>query len=78
MTLIIAIGAVVWYATGLASFVWRWTKERDLTLREVETMLFAGVLGPVAFILCWWWIDMQGRLPHRVLLPRLRDSTRAE
>jgi hypothetical protein len=77
MTLLIAVGAVVWYAVGLASFAWWWTKERDLTLRDVETMLFAGFLGPVGFLICWWF-DMQRRLPHRVLLPRRGGPTRAE
>jgi hypothetical protein len=49
--LLLYLIAFVWYAFGVASFIFWWTREFDLTTEEIGTCLYAGLLGPIAWIL---------------------------
>lgn len=44
---------IVWFISGAASFVYWWTKEMNFTWEEFPVAVFAGVVGPVSFLLGW-------------------------
>lgn len=43
------ITAVLWYISGVASFIYWWTTDRDLETSTLWLMLLVGVCGPFAF-----------------------------
>jgi hypothetical protein len=43
--------AVLWYASGLISFTYWWTKDYDLTPSILPFAMIAGAMGPAAFVL---------------------------
>lgn len=47
------VGAVLWYLSGTASFVFWWTKTYDFEAGELFVAAFAGVVGPIAFLVGW-------------------------
>ncbi len=40
---------LVWYAIGVASFVYWWTKDFDLTSRQIPTAFMVGFTGVLAY-----------------------------
>lgn len=44
---------ILWWLSGVAGFVFWWTKEYDLTLEPSQIFLsiFVGLIGPAAWIL---------------------------
>lgn len=55
MILAIAIGvAVFWVAAGIASFIYWWTSEYDMTVSMIGFAVAVGIfLGPFAFLVGW-------------------------
>jgi hypothetical protein len=45
--------ALLWWFAGFGSFVYWWTSEEDLTSMAVIVGMFAGLLGPIAFVVGW-------------------------
>jgi hypothetical protein len=43
-----------WVASGGASFVYWWTRDFDLTARQLPTLVAASIAGPISFILGWF------------------------
>jgi hypothetical protein len=44
---------IIWYLSGVASFIYWWTSEFDIKSRQVLVMLLAlcaGLFGPISFI----------------------------
>ncbi len=41
---------VLWYAVGVASFIYWWTRDYDFTTGELGLALLEGIIGPLAFI----------------------------
>jgi uncharacterized membrane protein YhfC len=52
METLIIIGCILWAASGLASFIYWWTKDYDLTIKEI---FVPGILtffaGPLAYLI---------------------------
>lgn len=44
---------IIWYVLGVISFIYWWTTEFDLCKKALGVGLFAGIIGPFAFILGW-------------------------
>lgn len=42
---------ILWYISGMSSFVFWWTSEYDLTSNEVPLIFFNGFIGPISWIL---------------------------
>lgn len=47
----IVLFIVLWYISGVASFIYWWTKSHDLTATDMVFALFVGLIGPIAFIM---------------------------
>ncbi len=45
--------AVLWYASGLGSYIFWWTKDWDLTEDDLWLGLFASLFGPICFLVGW-------------------------
>lgn len=43
----------LWYLSGIASFIYWWTKDSDFTADKIPLVLFVGIVGPLAFLLGW-------------------------
>jgi hypothetical protein len=67
--LLLYLIAFVWYAFGVASFIFWWTSDHDLTTDEIVSCFCAGLLGPITWIV---------RVAHGepVTLVRKRSSTK--
>ena len=50
---IVLISGLLWYACGVASFIFWWTKEFELTTDDLIFALFIGFFGPIAFGMGW-------------------------
>lgn len=50
-TLILILIILTWLLSGIISFIYWWTRDYDYKSSEIFTSLFAGLLGPFAFIL---------------------------
>lgn len=72
---IFLLTAAIWYVVGVASFIYWWTKEHDFELRDVKFALFAGLFGPVLFVL-HLLVDYKDGL--RTVLLRKRGSGKWE
>lgn len=46
----IILALMVWYAVGVCSFIYWWTKDYDLESNEIPVALFSGFSGPLAFL----------------------------
>lgn len=44
---------IIWFISGAASVIYWWTKENDFTWEEFPVAVFAGVGGPISFLLGW-------------------------
>ncbi len=42
---------LLWYVSGLVSFIYWWTKDHDFELLEIPMAISIGALGPIAFVL---------------------------
>ena len=41
--------ALIWYISGVASFVYWWTNQNDFMTRHIPLCLSVGLFGPIAF-----------------------------
>lgn len=42
---------ILWYISGVASFVYWWTKDYDFSASEILLAALSGGYGPIAFII---------------------------
>ena len=42
---------LLWYLSGVASFIYWWTKDFDFELRYIPVAMLSGLIGPLAFVL---------------------------
>jgi len=50
----VGILGLVWWLSGVVSFVYWWTREYDITIADlVMALLVGGCLGPIAWIVGW-------------------------
>lgn len=47
----VLFGLGLWYVSGVASFVYWWTKDDDFTGDTLPTAMAVGIFGPVAFLM---------------------------
>lgn len=45
--------ALLWYLVGSASFIYWWTKDSDLSTKEIIFVVLSGFIGPLAFLAGW-------------------------
>ena len=50
-TLTVYLIMVLWYACGVAGFLYWWTQEYDFTTREIFIAAVLGIAGPLTFII---------------------------
>lgn len=53
---------LLWWLSGVASYIFWWTKDYDLSLSDLYFSFGVGVIGPLAFPIGW---DVHGRTPKR-------------
>jgi hypothetical protein len=46
----IGIFIALWWASGIAGFIYWWTSEFDFEVVDIIPVIFVGSLGPLAFI----------------------------
>lgn len=46
----ITLTAIVWYITGVWGFIFWYTKDFNLTTREIPLAIFEGLLGPLTWL----------------------------
>lgn len=49
----IVLLVIAWVSVGSWSFVHWWTKDYDLTVRELPIVLLSGTIGPISYLLGW-------------------------
>lgn len=49
--MIAVILLALWLLTGSISFVYFWTKDYDLTYREIPVVILAALTGPLAIVI---------------------------
>lgn len=49
----ITLIAIAWFALGVASFIYWWTKDHDFNLSIIPVAVLAGTIGPFAWPLGW-------------------------
>lgn len=42
---------ILWYLSGICSFIYWWTKTEDLTFGYALASLYIGLAGPLAFLI---------------------------
>jgi len=42
---------LLWYVSGLVSFIYWWTKDYNFKLEEAPLAIVIGLIGPVAFVI---------------------------
>lgn len=50
MIALLIVACVIWYISGVASFIYFWTTDHDFTSNEVGLALCIGILGPIAIM----------------------------
>lgn len=67
-----------WYAFGVFSHVFWWTKKHDYTTGDIGLSIISGFLGPIN----WWvgWVVCGDGIsgPTRVLMPRRHPQSPQE
>ena len=67
--LLFIIIVLLWWASGITSMVYWWTKDFDLELGEFVSFCFVALpLGPLWYIVCWLWANDES--PPKVLFKR--------
>lgn len=53
---------ILWFISGVASFIYWWTKEFDFTWEEFPLMIVCGIFGPFTFVgaLIFYYIFKNG------------------
>lgn len=50
-TILIIAFVILWFYSGYKSFVYWWTKDFDFTTNDIGTAIFAGLVGPLAYLM---------------------------
>lgn len=79
----LALIPVAWWASGVASFVYWWTYDFDLTRKDLAVGLFCGLLsGPILFLWNWCWHGAEPwkpttlHEPHTLMRQRIPKALR--
>jgi hypothetical protein len=61
MLILIVLSSIFWVVSGIWGFIYWWTPEYDLRLKDLELFLVSGLLGPFS-----WWAgyDIHGKHKH--------------
>jgi hypothetical protein len=51
MGISLIVVSVIWYLVGVASFIYWWIEDFDLDIGSLVVGLFAGILGPISFMI---------------------------
>jgi prolipoprotein diacylglyceryltransferase len=63
---------VIWYAIGISSFIYWWTKDYNFEAFHLFVAMFMGVVGPLAFIV---GMSIHGGFSgSRVLIKKRKDE----
>lgn len=65
----IIIIAIIWYAIGVFSFIYWWTKDYDFTPSEIPMALGAGLAGVFTF---WLGYCIHGKLESNWIIVKKR------
>jgi len=68
--MIILLMVVGWYVSGVASFIFWWTRDYDLALGDAVFGLFVGAAGPFAWGIGW---VVHGRSSKEIIVLRRRS-----
>jgi len=60
---------VLWYLSGVASFIFWHTKNWDLMVEELPLVFMAGIGGPLIFLVGWYNFGYDPK-PPKVLIRR--------
>lgn len=44
---------ILWFSTGVLSFVYWWTRKHDLTVSDLPFLILYGVGGSITAVVCW-------------------------
>lgn len=67
LVLLIVIGVIVYYLSGIAGWIFWWTKTDNVTTEEIGLCLFCGLFGPFTWFLGW---RIHGTPSRKVLIPQ--------
>jgi hypothetical protein len=63
---------ILWWATGIASFIFWWTHDYDLEVADfIFALSFGGMAGRIEFVIGWFIHGNKGSI-RRVILKRRR------
>jgi hypothetical protein len=51
--MIVLLAILLWWAVGVAGFVFWWTNEHDLEIGDLTLGVIAGVMGPLTWPIGW-------------------------
>jgi hypothetical protein len=51
MSLKLILLLLLWYISGVVSFIYWWTKDYDFEVRGIPVAVFSGLAGPISFII---------------------------
>jgi len=57
--LLIILALVVWYLIGIVGFIYWWTKVYVYTIRDIGLSLYAGLIGPLAWVTGYLWFELR-------------------
>lgn len=66
----VIIFTILWVVVGVASFIYWWTLDHDLTVSTTPLMIIGALAGPISFLIGWF---IHGPSPHvrdRVLMKK--------
>lgn len=64
---LITLVAILWYASGVASFIYWWTTQHDLSPDDLLIGLLVGIIGPLAWPVGY---SVHGERKPTILIPR--------
>ena len=62
--------ALLWFASGFASFVFWWTAKYDFTKKELFVALYSSLLGPINFAVFWFVFRKSSGNPNLIFVKK--------
>ena len=60
---------IAWLLLGLNSFIYWWTKQYDMTVRDLLTSgLMGAIMGPIAFF--YGWLIHGDPIPEKIIIKK--------
>lgn len=66
----ILLDVTIWFAVGVASYVYWETKHKNIYLRDWFFILFFGLCGPFSFVIGWFVHGEQSKIEDIILFKK--------